>query len=243
MASPQIENGFTRFANEILEALMRTNLSSYQTRVLWAIWRETYGYQKKQGWISNCQLAEMTGIHKAHVSRTCRELIIRNIVTKSGNKIAFNKDYTQWRELPKRVTITNLGNDVTSKGNKITSTGEHKRKKIFKEIYQPFFDSFWSVYPSRNGKKLEREKTFDLYCQLKPCEALLCIHAARNYANSQMVQEGIGIRDPKRFFLSGRGKEKKQFWREWIEPECPEAQTENEGMSYIDAYKRREGLL
>jgi len=140
MASPQVEDGYTRIANEIIDALMRINLSPYQSRILWAIWRTTYGFQKKQDWISNGQLVEMTGIKKSHVSRTMRELRERHIVTSSGNKIAFNKDYQQWRELPKLVTVTSRGNKVTSTGkivtnlgNIVTSTGEHKRKKITKE--------------------------------------------------------------------------------------------------------------
>ncbi len=243
MASPQIEDGYTKLANEIMEALMRTNLPAYQGRVLWAILRKTYGFQKKEDWISNSQLVEMTGLRKQHVSRTMKELLERHIVTRSGYKVGFNKDYTQWRELPRQVTVTSSGYRVTSRGDSSNLIRGTQKKKVFKETYKPFFDDFWTVYPSRNGKKLEPGKTFDLFCQLKPCEALLCIHAAKNYANSQMVRDGVGIRDPKRFLMSGRGKHKEQFWREWIEPECPEIQTENEGMSYIDAYKRRKGII
>ena len=47
-ASPQLEDGYTRIANELIEALMRTNLSAYQSRVLWAIWRKTYGFNKRK---------------------------------------------------------------------------------------------------------------------------------------------------------------------------------------------------
>lgn len=117
MANPQIEDGFTRIANEIIEALMRTNLHPYESRILWAIWRITYGYHKKADWILNKQLVNMTGIHKAHVSNTISKLTTRKIVTRSGNKIAFNKDYQQWRELPKQVTVTRSGNSVTNSGN------------------------------------------------------------------------------------------------------------------------------
>lgn len=35
-----------------------------------------------------------------------QELIERNLVTCSGNKIAVNKDYTGWRLLPRQVTVT-----------------------------------------------------------------------------------------------------------------------------------------
>jgi phage replication O-like protein O len=119
-ASPQTENGFTKIANEILEALSRTNLSKYQVRLLWAIFRKTYGYQKKSDWISNSQFVEMTGIRKSHVSRAIKELCQRNILIREGVKVGFQKDYTSWTELQKK-----LPNEVT-----VTSTGNSKKLPI-----------------------------------------------------------------------------------------------------------------
>ena len=84
---------------------MRTNLNAYQTRILFAIWRQTYGWNKKEDWISNKIFVDMTGLKKSHVSRTIKELKERKIITSSGNKIAFNKEYTQWRELPRQATV------------------------------------------------------------------------------------------------------------------------------------------
>lgn len=117
MANPQKENGYTPLANEIAEALMKTQINGYQNRLLWAIWRKTYGYSKLEDWVSNSQLVAMTGLHKAHVCRAVKQLVDRNIVTKNGNKIKFNKDYSQWVELPKMVTVTRIGNSVTKNGN------------------------------------------------------------------------------------------------------------------------------
>ena len=121
MASPQLENGYTQIANEIIEALMKTKLSGYQSRVLWAILRKTYGWHKKEDWISLSQLAKMTTIYPSHTSRTIKELIKRNIVTKIGNKIAFNKNYTKWKKLPKLVTpkkLPKMVSEVTKNGNR-----------------------------------------------------------------------------------------------------------------------------
>lgn len=106
---------------------MRTNFSAYQIRILWAIWRKTYGYHKKQDWLSNSQLVEMTGIRKQHASRAVRELIQRNIVTRSGYNVSFNKDYTQWRELPKLVTkVTSTGDNC----NRYRGTQKKKERNI-----------------------------------------------------------------------------------------------------------------
>ena len=87
----------------------------------------------RQDWISNSQLVEMTGLRKQHVSRAVRELIQRNIVAKSGNKFAFNKDYTQWRELPKQVTVTNSGYKVTSTSDPSNQFRGTQKKKVLKK--------------------------------------------------------------------------------------------------------------
>jgi len=125
--TPQLEDGFTRVANEIFDNLCKINLSAYQTRVIHFIFRKTYGYNKKEDWISVSQIVIATGLHKAHVSRTKKELILRRLVTSNGNKIAFQKDSRLWQELPRQVTnkkVTNLGLRVTNSGAKVTNLGE-----------------------------------------------------------------------------------------------------------------------
>ncbi len=158
MANPQKENGYTKIANEIMEALMKINLGSYQSRLLWAIFRKTYGFNKREDWLSNSQLVKLTGLRKQHISRTKKELIERKMVTWSGNKIRFNKDYSQWCELPKSVTIkkvTNLGNGVTDLGVKVTCTGEHKRN-ITKETYtKEIFTNVNTGKPEKKPQKVE----------------------------------------------------------------------------------------
>jgi len=75
MANPQAEDGHVDIANEIVEILAKTYLSSYESQVLWAIFRKTYGWHKKEDWITNTQIAEMTGIAESHISRTLKKLI------------------------------------------------------------------------------------------------------------------------------------------------------------------------
>lgn len=108
MANPQAENGHVDIANEIVETLAKTQLSGYESRVLWIIFRKTYGWHKKEDWITNTQIARMTGIAESHISRTIKMLIKRKIVTKIGKKISFQKDYDKWKKLPKLVSIKKL---------------------------------------------------------------------------------------------------------------------------------------
>jgi phage replication O-like protein O len=124
---------FTKMPNEIIEVFARTNLNSYQQRVLWAIIRKTYGWHKKEDWIPVSQIVEVTGIHKPHVSRTLKELKLRNMVTRLGNKTGLNENWKQWRELPNGVTpyrkVTQPGIKVTHPGNKKLPNRVHSKEK------------------------------------------------------------------------------------------------------------------
>ncbi|NMB81592.1 MAG: replication protein, partial [Ignavibacteria bacterium] len=66
MDTPQLENGFTKIANEILEKLSQTYISANEWQVLIVILRRTYGFNKKSDWISNSQFSEATGIAKSN---------------------------------------------------------------------------------------------------------------------------------------------------------------------------------
>lgn len=116
--TPQLENGYIRIATDIAKYLAQTYMSSYESQVMWSIFIKTYGFKKKEDWISNSQFVSLTKMHKAHVSRTIKKLILRRIVTQTGNKIAFQKDAALWCELPKQVTVTQTGNSVAHLGNK-----------------------------------------------------------------------------------------------------------------------------
>ncbi len=119
-ASPQVERGFTCIANEIMEALAKTNFSGYQGRCVYLLLRKTYGFRKKADVIALSEWAEGTGLQVSHISRTLKELRQRNIFTKIGNKWEFNKNYTQWGDLPKLVK----GGKVTIPESRVTKNGK-----------------------------------------------------------------------------------------------------------------------
>ena len=115
---PQLEDGFSRIANEILEAMARTPFSDYESRCVHFLWRKTYGWQnpngesKKVDAISHTQWAEGTGMPRRHVDRVLVRLTKRNIITKQivyrGTKRVilwgFQKRYKEWLS-PKQVTL------------------------------------------------------------------------------------------------------------------------------------------
>lgn len=151
-ANPQIEDGHIDIANEIAEALAKINLSAYESRILWVIWRKTYGWHKKMDRISVTQFQATTGLKRWHVSRTLSELIKRNIVTRIGdNRIitySFQKDYTKWKAVtkrgndvgksrvsgePKRNIVTRIGDRSSPKGVNTKETNKRKKNKEYVE--------------------------------------------------------------------------------------------------------------
>jgi len=125
MASPQIEDGYTKIADELMEVLARRHLGNYEWRCLLFIIRKTYGFNKKDDWISLSQFVDATGLQRSHICRSLKMLIQQNIITKGGNasapRYAFQKDYEKWLLLPKGVrkhspNITKGGTTTLPKG-------------------------------------------------------------------------------------------------------------------------------
>ena len=116
MASPQVENGYIRIASEIMEALCRFRIPGECRQVLDCIIRKTYGYHKKEDWISNSQMVEMTGMKKQNVSRALAKLMTNNVVIKSDDKLRLNKDYKEWGSFKSSSkVITGKNNSLSSK--------------------------------------------------------------------------------------------------------------------------------
>lgn len=126
MANPQREDGHIDIANELAEALAKTQLSGNESRIMWAIWRKTWGWVKrkngkylrdkngnpiklKKASITSKDWEELTGLLKGNISRTLKRLESRNIVIKFDNKNTwgFQKDYDKWLPPVKESVIKN----------------------------------------------------------------------------------------------------------------------------------------
>jgi phage replication O-like protein O len=128
MTSPQKENGFTATANEIMDALVRTRIPGEARQVLDFIIRKTYGYNKKEDCISLSQFELATKLHKNSICKALAKLRNMNLITQKVNEVAnsysFNKHYTTWKPLPKRVTLPKRGMTITQKVKKCYPKGD-----------------------------------------------------------------------------------------------------------------------
>lgn len=111
MANPQKENGYIPVSNEIADALMRVNLSAYESRVLWFLFRKTYGWNKKVDWITLSQFSACIGldrrlIHRALKGLSSKKMIVINRDDKFKIRYGFQKDYGDWILEPKNIKLS-----------------------------------------------------------------------------------------------------------------------------------------
>ena len=144
MADPQTENGYTRIANELLEAMIRQKMSSSELRILLFIARKTYGFSKTWDRISYSQFSKATGINRNHVYRSIKNLKENNVVecrtvlhrvTGKPYTVEYKiqKDHERWRTRAKAQSSPIIGTTKiggTKNGIKVTpKMGYTKERK------------------------------------------------------------------------------------------------------------------
>lgn len=136
---PQLEAGYTKIANGVLESLMSFRFSGRQLRIILCIIRKTYGFHgKKKDMISLTQFEQMTGIDRIHCQHVLAQLVKMNVAEKSNTiptTYSFQKYSSRWRMLPKMAVAENgvakKSKSVAKNGDEsVAENGKHKRKKI-----------------------------------------------------------------------------------------------------------------
>jgi len=109
--NPQVEEGYTQIANELMEALARIKLTPIENQVLMFVIRKTYGWKKKADNISISQIVEGTGASRRMVIYAVQNLESKKILLvkrdsarneisgslcHSINVIGINKHYNKW---------------------------------------------------------------------------------------------------------------------------------------------------
>jgi phage replication O-like protein O len=122
--SAQLEDGYTRIANEILEQIAKIKLSPTQYRLLFIVWRYTYGFNRKEHDLTLGFLSKATGCDKRQLQRELKGLEERNIVHQKiingvGRKIQFNKKHDKWigKTTIGETTIGEIDNGESDEGS------------------------------------------------------------------------------------------------------------------------------
>lgn len=146
MASPQLENGYTSIANEIMEAIASSGLNGTELAIILFLLRKTYGWKKKDDEISLSQFLVKIPVSKPTLCKALKTLQLVKIIklVKKGNsKISsncwsFNKNYDEW-QLVKKTKLVKFSKS-TSKDfdfqlvKKPLHTKEIRTKENTKEI-------------------------------------------------------------------------------------------------------------
>lgn len=152
-----LEDGYTRIANSLLEALYKTPILSRESRVLLFIIRQTYGFGHKSRELSNGFIAAGTGINAKHISEIIKGLVSANVLTKEqaqGRKpqiIGINTQLEKWNTIPKfrdntipKFSVPKNGDSIIPKSgdNTIPKSGDEINKDINKDIKESEGGSF-----------------------------------------------------------------------------------------------------
>ena len=153
---PQVEDGYTRIANELLEAVTNAQtcpITLRQIRVVLAVIRKTYGFNKKADRISDGQLAADTGLSRQNINKAKRELLAMSVLRMEGNKIGVNKYAEEWN-FEARAEKDNLRQtrDSVSKPEtqNVSKDGSHKRQKDMNT--SPYGEEFTADADSLSGE-------------------------------------------------------------------------------------------
>ncbi len=134
-----LDDGYARLSNMLLEAYSGADLTKRQFKVLLAILRKTYGWNKPMDRITDSQLSEITKLPVKRCNEAKLELVRMNIIKQQGGMFGPNKNISEWcipqneGKSPKTrdKTSLKLGDCYPSKqGDTKDTITKEKRKKV-----------------------------------------------------------------------------------------------------------------
>ena len=149
--SVQLENGYTRIANEILEAVTISKFNGTQLKIVLCVIRRTYGFQRKESDLSITFISRATGISKRYIAQEINNLITSNVLLvtkehtiKSSRRLKLNKNYHEWGTY--RSILPQMNN---------TSTGE---QCFHRPIEEQFHSPVEEYFHQERKKEIYKEK-------------------------------------------------------------------------------------
>lgn len=153
MANVQLENGYIRIANDLFDAICNSGFTAMELKVVLAVVRYTYGYNKKEAQISLGTIARFLKYKdRASVSRAVTRLINANVIhltkTNVQNRVLrLNKDYNTW-------DLNCCQNSNSCRNDNSTVAKMTTPKPDFSEE----FEKLWKLYPRKKGKSSVTKK-------------------------------------------------------------------------------------
>ncbi len=146
MANPQLENGYTRLANELQDAFCRFRVPGETRQIVDTVIRLTFGYRRTWASITLKDFQKKTNLKKQNARRALSKAIAMNLVIKKdypiGCRYRLNKDFHTWKRViqrdygnPKRLPEV-IQNDYLTPSKPLTENAlqEAKEKNKKKNI-------------------------------------------------------------------------------------------------------------
>lgn len=245
MANPQLENGYTPIANELLDALCKYGLTKNEMLIMLCIMRYSYGFNRKDCSISLREIAAYTDIAFQNVRKSVQTLIVKNLlfVEKSDGRnpqrYSINKDHEKWGECNQNdYSNQNNYSNQNDYSRVIKTITPHLFKKTNKNnIYicdsnqndytaqslPEWFEEVWKEYPNKKGKNRISKKC---YKELSEAGKETLLTAVRNYRRYCQENQWYHPQNGSTFFNGG--------WKDYaatLETQAPERCYDN-----IDKY-------
>lgn len=175
----ELEDGYAKLSNMLLEAYAGADLTKRQFKVLLAILRKTYGWNKAMDRISDSQIAEIAKLPVKRCNETKLQLVRMGLIKQQGGMFGPNKNINEWC-IPQNEGISlktgdktplNLRESYPSKQgdtkdtiqkkeiqdkNTMPEQVQAKQKKSsdqHEETDQAFENIFWCAGMHKTGKK------------------------------------------------------------------------------------------
>lgn len=175
----ELEDGYAKLSNMLLEAYAGADLTKRQFKVLLAILRKTYGWNKAMDRVSDSQIAEIAKLPVKRCNETKLQLVRMGLIKQQGGMFGPNKNINEWC-IPQNEGISLKTGDKTSLNlresypskqgdtkdtiqkkeiqdkNTMPEQVQAKQKKSsdqHEETDQAFEDIFWCAGMHKTGKK------------------------------------------------------------------------------------------
>lgn len=92
-----LDDGYARLSNTLIEAYAGADLTKRQFKVLLAILRKTYGWNKPMDRISDSQISEIAKLPVKRCNEAKLELVRMGLIHQQGGMFGPNKNISEWR--------------------------------------------------------------------------------------------------------------------------------------------------
>lgn len=175
----ELEDGYAKLSNMLLEAYAGADLTKRQFKVLLAILRKTYGWNKAMDRISDSQISEIAKLPVKRCNETKLQLVRMGLIKQQGGMFGPNKNITEWC-IPQNEVISLKTGDKTSLNlresypskqgdtkdtiqkkeiqdkntmSESIRTESEKSSSRHEETDRPFEEIFWCAGMRKAGKK------------------------------------------------------------------------------------------